>query len=77
MAEYGPDINADVPEADLLEQRQSIDESSLADELSTGAAAPAVAADDTSFADADETDRIEQATPVTGDETDDYPHSMG
>ena len=74
MAEYGTGFDADVPEADLLEQRQSIDESTLAEELSTDAATPALAADDTSFAEADESDRLEQATPVSGDETDDYPH---
>jgi hypothetical protein len=63
----GTDPAAAIPEADLLEQQEDLDpqdESGL----------PAVPTTRIADGVADEADLIEQATPVSGGEDDDFPH---
>jgi hypothetical protein len=65
----GNDLAADIPEADLLEQRED-----LVPQAESGL--PAAPTTRVVEGGADEADLIEQATPVFGDEDEDFPHGL-
>ncbi len=64
-------IDEQIPEADLLDQRTPLVPPSPADTLIDSG--PASGTSDSPGGEVDEADRLEQQTPVPGQDEDDYP----